>query len=124
MGISTNVAILRHNPSAAAPPKAKLSDTDGTFFVYIMASERGGDVAVCMAQDIAVRVANQKNDLHPRDYTSVHGIHTLVRVDEFSDVCEAMTYYNRLREMDTNALSRVVDEDNPAWADLYADYAA
>ena len=124
MNSSANGTILRFNPSAAIPAHPEPSKADPTIFVYIMASGKGGELAVSMAQDIAGRVANQKRDLHPRDYTSVNGIHTLVLIEEFDDPCAAMDRYSRLREMDKVTLSRIVDGKNPEWQDLFPPISA
>ena len=92
------------------------------FYVYVLGNETNGKLAVSMTQDLQTRVRNQKNDLHPRDFTSVHAIHSLLHVEEFSDLCEALARYEHLRGLDADKLSWLIGEENPEWHDLFHIY--
>lgn len=116
--------VVPYKPGPAASQRLDLRRIQQMFYVYVMASDCRQTLSVSMTQDITTRVGNQKNDLHPRDYTSVHGIHTLVQVEEFSDLCEAIEQYNALREMDSDSLSHLVAQHNPSWSDLFDSYRA
>jgi len=88
-------------------------------YVYIMGNETNGKLAVSMTQDLDARVRRQKDDLHRRDFTSVNAIHTLVHAEEYSDVCEAIDRYDSLRNMAKDNLSWFIEQQNPAWRDLF-----
>jgi len=108
--------------SATVEPRSRIGNAD-RFYVYIMGNETNGKLAVSMTQDLQTRVRNQKNDLHPQDFTSVNSIHSLLRVEEFSDLCEALARYNHLRSLDVDDLSWLATEENPGWHDLFQQYS-
>lgn len=118
-----NVVSQPHNETLPAllGHSIPVEDAEG-FYVYILGNETNGKLAVSMAQDIATRVRNQKRNLHPRDFTSVNSIHTLLYVESFSDICDALARYSHLRRIDANDLSSLVEEKNPDWRDLFEFY--
>lgn len=118
--------VVSHPPydrRAAIPGKVSLSENANRIFVYVMADEALEKLAISMSQDLQTRVQNQKNDLHPRDFTSINAIHTLLHVEEFSNVSAAMARYASLRAMDSHYLLQLIREKNPQGRDLYLHYA-
>lgn len=103
----------------SAPAQCQMP-TGEQFFVYVLGNISTRKLAVFMTQDLQARVLDQQNDLHPRDFTSIHSIHTLVHIEEFSDICEAIARHDLLRVTDPSSLAKLVDENNPNWQNLLA----
>ena len=122
MKVAERGARIRSFSSGAIQDQSLDGDGGQIFYVYVLASKTAEHLAVSMTQDLVTRVQHQKNDLHPRDFTSVHAIHSLVCVERFDDICRAIERYNLLRSMDRESLSWLVSARNPGWEDLYGDY--
>ena len=100
------VAASRKRPSAMIP------------CVYILASKRNGTLYTGVTSDLVRRVWEHKNDL-VAGFSQRYGTHLLVWFERHETMGSAIVRERRLKEWKRSWKLRLIEEENPAWRDLY-----
>jgi putative endonuclease len=88
------------------------------YFVYIMASHRGGTLYVGVTNDLVIRVWQHKNETFD-GFTRRHHIHILVHFESTEDVLEAIRREKQIKGWRRAWKVELIEKDNPMWEDLY-----
>lgn len=89
-------------------------------YVYILASRRNGTLYVGVTSDLAKRIWDHKNDV-VAGFTKSHGVHTLVHVEAFETMAEAILREKQLKKWRREWKLNLIEKTNPNWRDLYDD---
>ena len=92
----------------------------GRFYVYLLANEPCGWLYVGVTGDLWRRVAEHKAGRLP-SYTAGRGIDRLVWYETHPDFDLAILRETRIKRWRRAWKFRLVEENNPRWADLYGD---
>ena len=91
---------------------------NGTYYVYILASQRNGTLYVGVTNDLVRRVSEHRQDLIP-GFTSRHGVRTLVWFDVHRDIDVAIAHEKRLKRWRRDWKIALIEAANPQWLDLW-----
>ena len=89
------------------------------FYVYILASQKHGTLYVGVTSDLARRLEEHRTETVP-GFTSQYGVKRLVHYEVFDDAENAILREKRLKKWNRNWKTRLIEEGNPDWRDLYA----
>jgi putative endonuclease len=90
--------------------------------VYILASGRNGTLYTGVTSDVVKRVWEHKNDF-VEGFTKRYGVHQLVWFELHSTMDAAITREKAIKRWRRQWKLRLIEEQNPAWRDLYDDIA-
>jgi putative endonuclease len=90
------------------------------FYVYILAS-RNGVLYIGVTNDLERRVQEHKLKLVP-GFTAKYNCDRLVWYEEFADVSEAIEAEKRLKGWRREKKVALIEETNPRWRGLAADW--
>ena len=96
---------------------------DNTYWVYILASRFRGTLYVGVTNSLERRIAEHKAK-QVRGFTATHGVDRLVFFRGFGEVTEAIRFEKQLKRWRRDWKIRLIEDDNPHWADLYLDMMA
>jgi putative endonuclease len=88
------------------------------FFVYILASAKHGTLYIGVTSDLIRRVYEHKTKVVP-GFTKKYGVTKLVYFEIFDDALSAIEREKALKKWRRDWKIRLIEENNPAWADLY-----
>ena len=91
------------------------------FYVYILAS-RNGVLYIGVTNDLERRVQEHKLKLVP-GFTAKYNCDRLVWYEEFADVSEAIEAEKRLKGWRREKKVALIEETNPRWRGLAADWS-
>jgi putative endonuclease len=91
---------------------------DGVYWVYILASKKYGTLYVGVTNSLERRIAEHKAKEVP-GFTKRYGVDCLVYYRGFGDITEAIHFEKQLKRWRRDWKIRLIEEDNPDWADLY-----
>lgn len=86
--------------------------------VYILANKKKGTLYIGVTSDLVKRVWDHKQDLR-EGFTKKYGVHDLVYYEEHSDIQDAILREKRLKKWKRAWKTRIIEEINPRWQDLY-----
>ena len=89
------------------------------YIVYILASGRYGTLYVGVTDDLIKRVWEHKNDL-VEGFTKKYQVHDLVFFELTTDVKSAIAREKQIKKWNRAWKIRLINKDNPEWADLFA----
>lgn len=89
-------------------------------YVYIMANERNGTLYVGVTSNLMRRVYEHREGL-VAGFTRRYGTKTLVHVETFERIEEAIHREKRIKKWPRLWKLRLIEADNPTWRDLYED---
>jgi putative endonuclease len=89
-----------------------------TFYVYILASMKGGTLYIGVTNDIARRVFEHRNS-DRRSFTGRYRVHRLVYFETFATAYEAIAREKSLKRWPRQWKIDLIERDNPEWFDLY-----
>src|ERR1700741_667945 len=89
-----------------------------TYWVYIMASGDHGTLYVGVTRDLQRRV-EQHRAKEIAGFTKRYGVDRLVHAQGFGDIRDPITFEKRLKRWRRDWKSRLIEESNPHWEDLY-----
>jgi len=87
-------------------------------YVYILASKKYGVLYIGVTGDLVRRVYEHKNDL-AEGFTKEYQVHRLVYFEIYEDISEAIQRETRLKRWKRDWKTKLIDEANPDWHDLY-----
>jgi putative endonuclease len=86
-------------------------------YVYVLASGRYGTLYIGVTSDLSRRIGEHKRSEVP-GFTRKYGVHTLVHVESFDDIRDAITREKQLKKWNRAWKIRLVEAHNPEWQDL------
>ena len=88
------------------------------YFVYLLASHKGGTLYVGVTRDLVRRVHEHKSDAIP-SFTSRYAVHDLVWFESTNSVEAAIQKEKQLKNWRREWKVALIEASNPDWADLY-----
>ncbi|MFK4658455.1 putative endonuclease [Bradyrhizobium japonicum] len=89
------------------------------YYVYILASRKYGTLYIGVTSDLIRRVYEHKTKIVP-GFTKRYGIDKLVLFETFDDPVSAIAREKELKKWRGDWKTRLIDEQNPNWDDLYS----
>ena len=86
--------------------------------VYILASERNGTLYIGVTSDLVKRIWEHKNNL-VKGFTKRYSVHNLVWYELHNNMNAAIEREKNVKEWKRAWKSRLLEENNPDWNDLY-----
>ena len=86
--------------------------------IYVLASRRHGALYCGVSSDLARRVSEHKAKTSI-GFTSRYDVHRLVRHESYEDPTEAITREKSIKKWHRDWKTRLIEEANPEWSDLY-----
>ena len=87
------------------------------FYVYILVKARNSTFYVGVTSDLIKRMWEHKNNINC-DFTTKHGVKTLVYYEAFQDAEAAILREKRLKKYNRVWKMRLIEAMNPEWRDL------
>jgi putative endonuclease len=94
-----------------------------SFWVYILASKRGGTLYVGVTNDLVRRVYEHRNSLVP-GFTKRYGIKQLVYFEQHDTAYAAIQREKNIKHWSREWKIDLIVSMNPDWSDLYDEIAA
>lgn len=94
-----------------------------TYRVYILANTQYGTLYVGVTNSLERRIAEHKAKEIP-GFTKRHNIDRLVFYQGFGEVTQAIHFEKQLKRWRRDWKVRLIEENNPQWADLYLEMMA
>lgn len=88
------------------------------YYVYILASKKYGTLYIGVTSDLVRRVYEHKTKVVP-GFTKRYGVDKLVLFETFDDPTSAIAREKELKKWRRDWKTRLIDEQNPNWDDLY-----
>lgn len=88
------------------------------YYVYILASKKYGTLYIGVTSDLIRRVYEHKTKVVP-GFTERYGVDKLVLFETFDDPTSAIAREKELKKWRRDWKTRLIDEQNPNWDDLY-----
>lgn len=88
------------------------------YYVYILASKKYGTLYIGVTSDLVRRVYEHKTKVGP-GFTKRYGVDKLVLFETFDDPTSAIAREKELKKWRRDWKTRLIDEQNPNWDDLY-----
>ncbi len=103
---------------AGLDPAIQELTVKGSYFVYILASERNGTRYTGVTNDLTRRTYQHKQG-EGSAFTKRYRVHRLVYAEEFSDITLAIQRESNLKHWPRSWKIELIEEVNPDWTDLY-----
>jgi putative endonuclease len=100
-----------------------MPDEEKSFAVYIMASRRNGTLYIGVTSNLPRRVWQHKNGTYG-GFTTKYKVHQLVWYELHARSETALYREKQLKEWNRILKLRIIEEMNPDWRDLSADFTA
>jgi len=88
------------------------------YYVYILASRRGGAIYLGVTNDLVRRVFEHKTKAAP-GFTAKYNITRLVWFETYDDPITAITREKELKKWKRAWKIKLIENENPDWLDLY-----
>lgn len=88
------------------------------YYVYILASRKYGTLYIGVTSDLVRRVHEHKTKVVP-GFTKRYGVDKLVLFETFDDPTSAIAREKELKKWRRDWKTRLIDEQNPNWDELY-----
>jgi len=88
------------------------------YYVYLLASKKHGTLYLGVTNDIMRRTHQHWTDA-AKGFTSRYGIHKLVWFEIYDDALTAIAREKELKKWRRDWKIRLIEEQNPAWDDLF-----
>lgn len=92
------------------------------YYVYILASKKYGTLYIGVTSSLVRRVHEHKTKVVP-GFTKRYGVDKLVLFEIFDDPTSAIAREKELKKWRRDWKTRLIDEQNPNWDDLYSGIA-
>jgi putative endonuclease len=96
---------------------------DGTYYVYMLASQRNGTLYVGVTNDLLRRPSEHRQGLVP-GFTRKHGVKRLVWFEVHRDIGQAILREKRLKRWARSWKLALIEAQNPQWKDLWDELTA
>ncbi|MGV3633280.1 MAG: GIY-YIG nuclease family protein [Pseudorhodoplanes sp.] len=91
-----------------------------SFYVYIVASRRNGTLYTGMTDNLIARIWQHRDGIMP-GFTKEHGIKLLVWFEQHETRESALLRERQIKKWNRKWKLDLIEEDNPAWRDLYVE---
>jgi putative endonuclease len=88
------------------------------YYVYILASKKHGTLYIGVTSDLVRRVYEHKTKAAP-GFTAKYGVDKLVLFEMYDDAVSAIAREKELKKWRRDWKTRLIEEQNPSWDDLY-----
>jgi putative endonuclease len=88
------------------------------YYVYILASKKHGTLYIGVTNDIVRRVYQHRTKAVP-GFTTKYGVDKLVLFEIYDDAVTAIAREKELKKWRRDWKTRLIEEQNPNWDDLY-----
>ncbi|OKO71153.1 GIY-YIG nuclease [Bradyrhizobium sp. NAS80.1] len=88
------------------------------YYVYILASKKHGTLYIGVTNDLVRRVYEHRMKTVP-GFTTKYGVDKLVLFEIFDDPSSAIAREKELKKWRRDWKTRLIEEQNPNWDDLY-----
>ena len=88
-----------------------------SFWVYILASRRGGTLYIGVTNDLAKRLEQHRLGLGSK-FVRQYGVFRLVYVETFDSPMDAIRREKQLKKWNRAWKIRLIEKQNPYWQDL------
>jgi putative endonuclease len=88
------------------------------YYVYLLASKKHGTLYLGVTNNIVRRAHEHRTDAVD-GFTSRYGVHKLVWFEIYDDAMTAIAREKELKKWRRDWKVRLIEEQNPAWDDLY-----
>ncbi|MCA1414896.1 GIY-YIG nuclease family protein [Bradyrhizobium sp. NBAIM20] len=88
------------------------------YYVYILASKKHGTLYIGVTNDLVRRVHQHKTKAMP-GFTTKYGVDKLVLFEIYDDPATAIAREKELKKWRRDWKTRLIEEQNPNWDDLY-----
>ena len=88
------------------------------YYVYILASKKHGTLYIGVTSDLVRRVYEHRTKAVP-GFTTKYGIDKLVLFEIYDDAATAIAREKELKKWRRDWKTRLIEEQNPNWDDLY-----
>jgi putative endonuclease len=89
----------------------------GSYFVYILASQRNGTLYVGVTNDLVRRMSEHKGKVVP-GFTRKYGVDKLVYFEQYASILEARARERVLKRWHRAWKLALIEKMNPQWRDL------
>ena len=89
------------------------------YYVYILASKKYGTLYIGVTNELVRRVYEHKTKAVP-GFTQRYGVDKLVWFETYEDPESAISREKELKKWRRDWKTRLIDEQNPNWDDLYS----
>jgi len=86
--------------------------------IYILASKKNGVLYIGVTSNLIARVWEHRNHV-TRGFTKRYSVTQLVYFELYSEMYQAITREKRLKKWNRSWKIRLIEEQNPHWADLW-----
>jgi putative endonuclease len=109
-------AIAHLAPRQAAHPGIRWSAV--AYYVYLLASRKHGTLYLGVTNDL-VRRGHEHRTKAVEGFTTRYGVDKLVWFEIYDDVVTAIAREKELKKWRRDWKTRLIEEQNPGWVDLY-----
>lgn len=88
------------------------------YWVYMLASKRGGTLYTGVTSRLEKRTWQHKNDVID-GFTKRYGVHRLVWFEEWGDIGDAIAREKQIKGWNRAWKIRLIEKTNPEWTDLF-----
>jgi putative endonuclease len=88
------------------------------FYVYLLASKKHGTLYLGVTKDVVRRVYEHRTKAVD-GFTTRYGVNKLVWFEIYEDAATAISREKELKKWRRDWKIRLIEEQNPAWGDLY-----
>ncbi|MCA1497019.1 MULTISPECIES: GIY-YIG nuclease family protein [unclassified Bradyrhizobium] len=88
------------------------------YYLYILASKKHGTLYIGVTNDLVRRVYQHRTKTVP-GFTSKYGVDKLVLFEIYDDAVSANAREKELKKWRRDWKTRLIEEQNPNWDDLY-----
>jgi putative endonuclease len=92
------------------------------YYVYILASKKYGTLYIGVTNNLVRRVYEHRTKAVP-GFTRKYGVDKLVLFEIFDDAASAIAREKELKKWRRDWKTRLIEEQNPNWDDLYTGIA-
>ena len=89
-----------------------------SYWVYLLASRKGGTLYAGVTNNLVRRVFEHKNDV-VEGFTQKYGVHTLVWFESTESIEAAIQREKQLKNWKRAWKVALIEKENPNWQDLY-----
>ena len=90
------------------------------YYVYLLASCKGGKLYIGVTNDLIGRISAHKNN-NVDGFTKKRKIRILVYYEKFDDINKAIIREKRLKKWNRQWKIDLIENANPTWRDIYPD---
>ncbi len=91
------------------------------FYVYLLSNKPNGVLYIGLTNELERRLGEHKNKVL-KEFTNKYNVDKLVYFEEFDTYDEAFTRERRLKKWNRDWKVQHIENDNPEWIDLSAEW--